>query len=163
MNYCKQFIPPLFLCNAFFTYHAIAGGSHSIIYHVKLLNTGLSHDTGLSKRLPVQFKLIYTINNPAQESMSIIRAFDIVQRLVVLFNADHVMVIRWPDPSQLLNDPSSLEAMLTLSMQSEDLEELVHAILTLVPMSLSLIYSQSSQWNGVMLACIVGLYIVILN
>ena len=74
----------------------------------------------------------------------------------MLSNADRVVVIRWPDPSQLLDDPSSSEARLTLSMQSEDLEELVRAILALVPISLSLIYPQSSQWNGVMLGLELG-------
>ena len=45
--------------------------------------------------------------------MSVIRAFNVV-------------VIRWPDPSLLLDGPSYSEARLTLFVQSEDLEGLVH-------------------------------------
>jgi hypothetical protein len=96
-----------------------SSGTRSIIYRVKVP----SPDTCPSARSQAEFELVYTIDNPPHGSTSFIRAFDLVQRLVVLSYADCVVVVRWPD--QTLGGSDSLEARMTLSMESDDLEELV--------------------------------------
>jgi hypothetical protein len=90
-----------------------------MIYRVMLT----SPDTGQSVRSQVEFELVYTIINPPLVLASFIRAFDLTQRLVVLSYADRVTVLRWPEQS--LDVSGSSEERMTLSMQTDDLEELV--------------------------------------
>jgi hypothetical protein len=90
-----------------------------MIYRVMLT----SPDTGRSVRSQVEFELVYTIINPPLVSASFIRALDPTRRLVVLSYADRVTVLRWPDQSP--NVSSTSEERITLSMQNDDLEELV--------------------------------------
>jgi hypothetical protein len=94
-------------------------GTHSIIYRVKLP----APDAGSKAVFMAEFELIYTIVNSPPGSTSFIRAFDLSRRLLVLSYAECVVVIRWPN--QTLDDSDSVEARMTLSMQSDDLEELV--------------------------------------
>lgn len=109
-------------------------GTRSMIYRVKLPSPNAS----LNVRSLAEFELIYTIVNPQLGSTNFIRAFDYARRLVVLSYADRVVIIRWPD--RTLDGSDSSEARMTLSMQSDDLEEL---------------------WNGVILVRIAGPYVVI--
>jgi hypothetical protein len=78
---------------------------------------------------PAEFELIYIIANPRLDSTSFIRALDLSRRLVILSYADRVVVVRWPN--QTLDSSNSSEARLTLSMQSDDLEELVSTQLSI--------------------------------
>lgn len=94
-------------------------GTRSMIYRVKLPSPNAS----LNVRSLAEFELIYTIVNPQLGSTNFIRAFDYARRLVVLSYADRVVIIRWPD--RTLDGSDSSEARMTLSMQSDDLEELV--------------------------------------